>query len=166
MNRYSFSFLNKLIAFVVFLTALSTFSLTVEPTASFWDAGEYISTSAKLQIGHPPGAPFYQMMGAFFSLFADGNENIALMVNFMSVLSSSFAILFLYLSLVIIIKKFTKIVDLNPENQKFSILGSAMIGALSLCFSDSFWFNAVEAEVYAMATLILSVLFWLALKWE
>ena len=61
---------------------ISTFSLTVEPTASFWDAGEYISTSAKLQIGHPPGAPFYQMMGAFFSLFADGNENIALMVNF------------------------------------------------------------------------------------
>ena len=166
MNKFSFSFLNKIVAFVVFIIALSTFSLTVEPTASFWDAGEYISTSAKLQIGHPPGAPFYQMMGAFFSLFADGNENIALMVNFMSVLSSSFAILFLYLSLVIIIKKITKLVNLNPENEKVSILGSAMIGALSLCFSDSFWFNAVEAEVYAMATLILSVLFWLALKWE
>ena len=166
MNKFGFDFLNKIVAFVVFITALSTFSLTVEPTASFWDAGEYISTSAKLQIGHPPGAPFYQMMGAFFSLFADGDENIALMVNFMSVLSSSFTILFLYLSLVILIKKFTKLLDLKPENEKTAILGSAMIGALSLCFSDSFWFNAVEAEVYAMATLILSVLFWLALKWE
>ena len=154
MKKFGFAFLNKIVAFVVFITALSTFSLTVEPTASFWDAGEYISTSAKLQIGHPPGAPFYQMMGAFFSLFADGDENIALMVNFMSVLSSSFAILFLYLSLVILIKKFTKLLDLKPENEKTAILGSAMIGALSLCFSDSFWFNAVEAEVYAMATLI------------
>ena len=123
MNKFSFFFLNKIIAFVVFIIALSTFSLTVEPTASFWDAGEYISTSAKLQIGHPPGAPFYQMMGAFFSLFADGNENIALMVNFMSVLSSSFAILFLYLSLVIIIKKFTKLLDLNPENERFRQAG-------------------------------------------
>jgi len=160
MNKLEFSFLNRITAFIVFIIAFSTFSLTVEPTASFWDAGEYISTSAKLQIGHPPGAPFYQMMGAFFSLFANGNENIALMVNFMSVLSSSFAILFLYLSLVIIIKKFTELMDLNPENQKFSIFGSAAIGSLSLCFSDSFWFNAVEAEVYAMATLILSILFW------
>tara|TARA_B100001989_G_scaffold250106_1_gene226615 strand:- start:337 stop:1041 length:705 start_codon:yes stop_codon:yes gene_type:complete len=166
MNKLEFSFLNRIIAIVVFTIALSTFSLTVEPTASFWDAGEYISTSAKLQVGHPPGAPLYQMMGAFFSLFANGNENIALMVNFMSVLSSSFAILFLYLSLVIIIKKFTRLVNENPENAKFSILGSSAIGSLSLCFSDSFWFNAVEAEVYAMATLILAVLFWLALKWE
>ena len=73
MNKLEFSFLNRIIAIVVFTIALSTFSLTVEPTASFWDAGEYISTSAKLQVGHPPGAPLYQMMGAFFSLFANGN---------------------------------------------------------------------------------------------
>ena len=166
MNKLKFSFLNKIIAIVVFTIALSTFSLTVEPTASFWDAGEYISTSAKLQVGHPPGAPLYQMMGAFFSIFANGNENIALMVNFMSVFSSSLAILFLYLSLVLILKKFSRLVKENPENANFSILGSSAVGSLSLCFSDSFWFNAVEAEVYAMATLILSVLFWLALKWE
>ena len=105
----SFTKYNKIFGFICGLIAFLVYSLTVEPTASFWDAGEYISTSAKLQIGHPPGAPFYQMMGAFFSLFADGDENIAFMVNFMSVLSSSFTILFLYLSLVILIKKFTKL---------------------------------------------------------
>ena len=110
----TFKLWNRSFGWGIFVIALFTYGFTVEPTASFWDAGEYISTSAKLQIGHPPGAPFYQMMGAFFSLFADGDENIALMVNFMSVLSSSFAILFLYLSLVILIKKFTKLMDLNP----------------------------------------------------
>ena len=166
MNKTNLSFINRVTAFVVFIIALTTFLLTVEPTASFWDSGEYISTSAKLQIGHPPGAPLYQMMGAFFSLFANGNDSIALMVNFLSVLSSAFTVLFLYLSLVILIKKIMKLTGDKAEKQKILILGSSAIGALSLCFSDSFWFNAVEAEVYAMASLILSVLFWLALRWE
>jgi hypothetical protein len=89
----------------VFLIALITFGSTVEPTASFWDAGEYIATSAKLQVGHPPGAPFFQMMGAFFALFANTPENIALMVNYMSVFSSAFSILFLFWTTTILLRK-------------------------------------------------------------
>ena len=90
----TFKVWNRYFGWVIFLVALLTYGLTVEPTASFWDAGEYISTSAKLQIGHPPGAPFHQMMGAIFSLFAPSNELIALAVNFLSVVSSAFVILF------------------------------------------------------------------------
>ena len=158
--------LNLFLGWVHFLIALITFSLTVEPTASFWDAGEYIATSAKLQVGHPPGAPFYQMMGAFFSMFSPGSEYVALAVNLMSVFSSSFTILFLFWSITMLLKKLPSFKKLDNFHEYLVFFGSASIGSLAFCFSDSFWFNAVEAEVYAMATLILSVLFWLGLKWE
>ena len=105
MTAKQLTFWNRIVAIEVFIIALLTFGLTVEPTASFWDAGEYIATSAKLQVGHPPGAPFFQMMGAFFALFATGPEKIALMVNLMSVFSSAFTILFLYLSLTLLLCK-------------------------------------------------------------
>ena len=98
MTTEQLIFWNRIVAGTLFSIALLTFGLTVEPTASFWDAGEYIATSAKLQVGHPPGAPFFQMMGAFFALFATSAEKVALMVNLMSVFSSAFTILFLYLS--------------------------------------------------------------------
>ena len=166
-NSYaSYRIWNLVFGWSVFAIALFTFGSTVEPTASFWDAGEYISTSAKLQVGHPPGAPFFQMMGAFFALFASGPEKIALMVNYMSVFSSAFTILFLFWTLTLLLKKlpFFKTLDSIPDHIGF--FGSAAVGSLSFCFSDSFWFNAVETEVYAMATLILSILFWLGLKWE
>ena len=100
MSETKFRKINNVAGWILFSVALFTYGLTVEPTASYWDAGEYISTSAKLQIGHPPGAPFHQMMGAIFSLFATNNETIALAVNFLSVISSAFVILFLYLSLI------------------------------------------------------------------
>jgi len=158
--------LNLFLGWVHFLIALITFSLTVEPTASFWDAGEYIATSAKLQVGHPPGAPFYQMMGAFFSMFSPGSEYVALAVNLMSVFSSSFTILFLFWSITMLLKKLPSFKKLDNFHEYLVFFGSASIGSLAFCFSDSFWFNAVEAEVYAMATLILSALFWLGLKWE
>ena len=156
----SYRIWNLVFGWSVFAIALFTFGSTVEPTASFWDAGEYISTSAKLQVGHPPGAPFFQMMGAFFALFASGPEKIALMVNYMSVFSSAFTILFLFWTLTLLLKKipFFKTLDSIPDHIGF--FGSAAVGSLSFCFSDSFWFNAVETEVYAMATLILSILFW------
>ena len=166
MENKSFAFWNKIFGLVVFLIALITYSLTVEPTASFWDAGEYISTAAKLQIGHPPGAPLFQMIGAFFSLFASSTEKIALMVNLMSVFSSAFTIFFLFLTITLLFDKLYKFNSYESLIDKFTFFGSAAIGSLALCFSDSFWFNAVEAEVYAMATLILSILFYLALKWE
>ena len=105
MTSQQFIFWNRIMATAVFLTALLTYALTVEPTASFWDAGEYIATSAKLQVGHPPGAPLFQMIGAFFAMFATGPESIALMVNLMSVFSSAFTILFLFLTLSLLIQK-------------------------------------------------------------
>ena len=166
MTELSYKIWNRSFGLIIFLVSLITYSLTVEPTASFWDAGEYISTSAKLQIGHPPGAPLYQMLGAFFALFSGSAEKIALSVNFMSVLSSAFAVLFLFWTITILLKKIPAFDKLDNLSKKVSFFGSAAVGALALCFSDSFWFNAVEAEVYAMATLILSLLFWLGLKWE
>lgn len=133
---------------------------------SFWDCGEYIATAAKLEVGHPPGAPLFQMMGAFFSMFAIGKENIALMVNMMSVFSSAFTILFLFWSLTIILRKVvSSFTEINKDNG-IAILGSAFVGSLAFTFSDSFWFNAVEAEVYAMATFLIALLFWLGLRWE
>lgn len=157
---------NTLTGWFVFCVALVTYYLTVEPTASYWDCSEYIATSAKLQVGHPPGAPLFQMMGAFFSSFASSPERVAFWVNMMSVLASAFTILFLFWSLTRIITRFI-IKELKPTGaQAVLVLGAGVVGALSYTFSDSFWFNAVEAEVYAMAMLITSAMFWLGLRWE
>ena len=166
MSINSFQLWNRSFGWGVFTIALLTFGLTVEPTASFWDAGEYIATAAKLQVGHPPGAPLFQMMGAFFALFSSSPENIALMVNYMSVFSSAFSVLFLFWTLTLLMKKLPIFQSLDNIFERLTFFGSAAVGALAFCFSDSFWFNAVEAEVYAMATFILSLLFWLGLRWE
>ena len=166
MNLIQFEKWNTIVATIAFLIALGTFSLTVEPTASYWDCAEYISTSAKLQIGHPPGAPLFQMLGAFFSSFAFEVEQIAFMVNMMSVFASAFTILFLFLTITIIGKKIILKTTTITKSNAFIILGSSLIGSLCFTFSDSFWFNAVEAEVYAMATMIMALLFWLGFKWE
>jgi hypothetical protein len=166
MTEKTYRIWNLGLGWTVFTIALFTFGSTVEPTASFWDAGEYIATSAKLQVGHPPGAPFFQMMGAFFALFATGPQNIAVMVNFMSVFSSAFTILFLFWTLTLLLKKLPSFKTLDSTSERIGFFGSAAVGALAFCFSDSFWFNAVETEVYAMATLILSSLFWMGLRWE
>ena len=166
MTEKTYRIWNLSLGWTVFTIALFTFGSTVEPTASFWDAGEYIATSAKLQVGHPPGAPFFQMMGAFFALFATGPQNIAVMVNFMSVFSSAFTILFLFWTLTLLLKKLPSFKTLDSTSERIGFFGSAAVGALAFCFSDSFWFNAVETEVYAMATFILSALFWMGLRWE
>jgi len=166
MNEQKYIKCNLTLGWLHFLIALVTFSLTVEPTASFWDAGEYISTAAKLQIGHPPGAPLFQMIGAFFAMFAPGPEKIAFFVNLMSVFSSAFTILFMFWTLTLILRKLPSFKTLITTSDYIGFFGSASVGSLAFCFSDSFWFNAVEAEVYAMATFILSLLFWLSLKWE
>ena len=157
---------NTLTGWFVFCVALVTYYLTVEPTASYWDCSEYIATAAKLQVGHPPGAPLFQMMGAFFSSFASSPERVAFWVNMMSVLASAFTILFLFWSLTRIITRFI-LKDTSPSGiQAILVLGASVVGALSYTFSDSFWYNAVEAEVYAMAMLITSAMFWLGLRWE
>jgi hypothetical protein len=166
MNIRKFEKINTVAGLIVFLIALTTYFLTVEPTASYWDAAEYISTSAKLQVGHPPGAPLFQMIGAFFSSFASNPEDIAFMVNMMSVFASAFTIYLLYLTIVIIGKKIVGVSENITNENAIKIISSSTIGALCFSFSDSFWFNAVEAEVYAMATFIMALLFWLGFKWE
>lgn len=165
MSSFNFKKWDLIVGWTVFLIALITYSLTVEPTVSFWDAGEYIATSAKLQVGHPPGAPLYQMLGAFFSMFASSPDKVALMVNMVAVFSSAFTILFLFWSITHLLKKtISSYTDFN-SNHAFAVIGSAAVGALAFTFSDSFWFSAVEAEVYATATLLIAILLWLGLKW-
>lgn len=167
MKKYSYQTYNSILGWLSFFIALVVYSLTVEPTMSSWDCGEYIATSAKLEVGHPPGAPLYQMMGAFFAMFAPNAQKIALWVNMMSVISSAFTILFLFWTSTRILKKIVAIsVEKISKIYEIAILGSAFIAALAFTFSDSFWFNAVEAEVYAMATTFIALLFWLGLRWE
>jgi len=166
MADFNFKKWNLILGWLAFLIAFITYSLTVEPTVSFWDAGEYILTSSKLQVGHPPGAPFFQMMGAFFSIFATDPTQIGLMINMMSATASAFAILFMFWTIVLLIQQVAKTNTKTSKNQQIAILGAAFVGSLSFAFTDSFWFNAVETEVYAMATLILAVMFYLGLRWQ
>ena len=157
--------LNLIIGWICFLISFITYYLTAEPTVSFWDTGEYITTSAKLQVGHPPGAPLYQMLGAIFSVFAFEKENIGFTMNLMSGFASALTISFMYWSIVLVLKKITKEVEDSIKKQ-FLISGSAFVGSISFAFTDTFWFSAVETEVYAMATLIMAVMFYLGLRWE
>ena len=151
--------LEKWAGWIVFIIATLTYTLTVEPTNSWWDCGEYIATAYKLQVGHPPGAPLFLLLGNVFSQLAFGNvEKVALMINLMSVLFSSGTILLLFLTIKGLILKFNK-------NTLIATLG-AVVGALIYTFSDSFWFSAVEGEVYAMSSFFTAAVFWAIVKWE
>jgi len=157
--------LNNWIGWLTFLIAAITYLLTIEPTASFWDCGEFITTSTRLEVGHPPGAPFFMIMGRFFSLFAIDSAHIAMMINIMSALASGFTILFLFWTITHLAKNIVN--SGNPsKGQTIAILGSGMVGALAFTFSDTFWFSAVEGEVYATSSLITAMVFWAILKWE
>tara|TARA_R110000868_G_scaffold210058_1_gene459988 strand:+ start:809 stop:4141 length:3333 start_codon:yes stop_codon:yes gene_type:complete len=149
----------------VFFIALITYGITVEPTSSFWDAGEYISTAAKLQVGHPPGAPLLQMIGAFMAMFALEPTQVAKMVNLVSGVSSAFTILFMFWTITNLTRKLISKEEVITNSKALAILGSGIVGSLAFTFTDSFWFNATETEVYAMASLIMSLLLWLGLKW-
>ena len=159
VNIMNFKKLNNLVGWAIFAIATIVYFLTMEPTVSWWDCGEYISTANKLQVGHPPGAPTFQLIGRFFSLFAFGDvTKVAMMINIMSCLCSSFTILFLFWTISMLAQKL-KLSD-------FAVLAASAIGALSYTFTDSFWFNAVEGEVYAMSSLLTAITFWAILKWE
>ena len=164
----SFKKLNNIVGWFVFLVATIVYVLTLETTVSWWDCGEYISTAYKLQVGHPPGAPLFQMIGRFFSLFAFGDvTKVALMINLMSALCSSFTILFLFWTITLLSKKiWLKDGEAAPMSNKVAVLATGVIGALAYTFSDSFWFSAVEGEVYAMSSLFTAITFWAILKWE
>ena len=165
MKKINYQSANTILGIIISIFSFVIFSLTVEPTASYWDCAEYISTSAKLQVGHPPGAPLFQMLGSIFSIFAFEAEQIALSINMMSVTSSALTILFLFWSISHLTRDFVTVEKNLSIFEAIKIFGSSTLGSLTFTFTDSFWFNAVEAEVYAMASLILSLLFWLGLKW-
>jgi len=163
----NFKKLNNILGAIVFFIASLVYILTTEPTASFWDCGEYISTAYKLQVGHPPGAPLFQMIGRFFSLFAFGDtSHVAHMVNIMSALSSGLTILFLFWTITILAKKLILKNGKMTEGKMYAVLGSGLVGALAYTFTDSFWFSAVEGEVYAMSSFFTALVFWAILKWE
>ena len=133
--------LNLIVGWFCFLISFTVYFFTTEPTVGFWDTGEYITTSAKLQVGHPPGAPLYQMLGAIFSVFAIEKENIGFTMNLMSGFSSALTIAFLYWSIVLLLKKFTSKLE-NSFLKQLSISSAGVIGSLSFAFTDTFWFNA------------------------
>jgi hypothetical protein len=166
MTSEKFKKWNIILGWVAFAIALITYTLTLEPTVSAWDCGEYISTSVKLEVGHPPGAPLFQMLGAFFAMFTSEVTEIAKMVNFMSALASAFTILFMFWTISNLAKKMALKTSEISEGKYIAILGSSLIGSLAYTFSDSFWFSAVEGEVYAMSSFLMALLFWLGLKWE
>ena len=160
---------NNILAWITFAVAAFTYLSTMEPTASFWDCGEFIATADKLLVGHPPGAPFFMIMGRVFALFASGPDKVAMMINSMSALSSAFTILFLFWTITYLAKKLlvgNAPINTLSKGQAFSILGSGLIGALAYTFTDTFWFSAVEGEVYAMSSLFTAVVFWAILKWD
>ena len=158
---------NIIFGWTAFLIAAVVYLMTIEPTASFWDCGEFIASAYKLEVGHPPGAPLFMLLGRFFTLFAGSPDNAAMMVNILSALASAFTIMFLFWSIthlsLKIVKK--KIEDLTKADM-IRVFGSGLIGALVYTFSDTFWFSAVEAEVYATSSLFTAVVFWAILKWE
>lgn len=167
-NRYS-----RIAATVVLLIASYTYLSTMEPTTSFWDCGEFIASSYKLEVGHPPGNPVFQLFGRFFSIFTD-KDHAAMAINTMSALCSAFTILFLYLTIVHLGRRIYEKGNtahgrpsgpLNP-GQAVAVLGAGIVGSLAYCWSDTFWFSAVEGEVYAMSSLFTAVVFWAMLKWE
>ena len=158
---------NNLIGWLTFIIAATVYCMTIEPTASFWDCPEFITTGYKLEVGHPPGAPFFMLTANLFSQFASDATTVAKMVNYMSALMSGACILFLFWSITHLVRKLI-IKDENniTTGQLITIMGSGLVGALVYTFSDTFWFSAVEGEVYAYSSLFTAVVFWLILKWE
>ena len=162
-----FKLLNNVVGWLVFLVAAFTYVSTVEPTASFWDCPEFITTAYRLEVGHPPGAPFFMLTGKFFSLFASGPEQVAYWINVMSALLSAFCILFLFWSITHLARKLLCADGVvETLGQTLTILASGVAGALAYTWSDTFWFSAVEGEVYAYSSMFTALVFWLILKWE
>ena len=158
--------LNTIIGWLVFLVAAVTYCMTIEPTASYWDCPEFITTGYKMEVGHPPGAPIFMLTANLFSQFTSDPTKVAMMVNTMSALLSALCILFLFWSITMLTRKLvagTKEPDLW---QMITIFGAGIVGALAYTWSDTFWFSAVEGEVYAYSSFCTAVTFWLILKWE
>ena len=172
----NFASINTITGWAIFLIAAITYTLTIEPTVSFWDCGEFITSAYKLEVGHPPGAPLFMLVGKVISLLSFGNTALVpKLLNMISALSSAFTILFLFWTITHIAKKiiiYTKNSDNLSKDTELSVaqfiivIGSGVVGALAYTFSDSFWFSAVEGEVYAFSSFFTAIVFWAILKWE
>jgi len=159
--------INLLLGWVSFAIALFVYLLTLEPTVSLWDCGEFIASSYKLQVGHPPGAPLFMILGRVFSLFTSNTEKVAMMINAVSAFASAFTILFLFWTISHLLKKI--VLDASKSASRANmiiVLGGSFVGAMAYTFSDTFWFSAVEGEVYATSSLFTALVFWAILKWE
>jgi hypothetical protein len=158
---------NNLTGWLLFVFSAIVYLLTVEPTVSFWDCGEFILSAFKLQVGHPPGAPLFLMVGRIATLFAGGDTSkAALMINILSALCSAFAIMFLFWTITHLVRKVFVKGNTLEAKQIPAIIGSGILGALAYTFSDTFWFSAVEGELYAVSSLVTALVFWGMLKWE
>ena len=177
MTEKKFNLWNRIAAAAAFVVSAFTYLSTIEPTASFWDCGEFIASSYKLEVGHPPGNPTFQLIARIFTLFGD-NMHAAVLVNAMSALCSALTILFLYLTIVWFAKRMvTRTPMLSaagngeangrslPAGKAIAVISSGLVGSLAYCFSDTFWFSAVEGEVYAMSSLVTAIVFWVMTKW-
>lgn len=165
MKQYKL--INNIVGWLAFVIAATTYCLTVEPTASFWDCPEFITTASKLEVGHPPGAPFFMLTGNFFTLFTSNPEHIAVCINVMSALLSAFCILFLFWTITHLARKLLcKDGIVTDTWQTVLIMGAGLTGALAYTWSDTFWFSAVEGEVYGYSSMFTALVFWLILKWE
>ncbi len=172
MNQKQFKRIDLLLGWLTILIAFITYALTMEPTTSFWDCGEFIASAYKLQVGHPPGAPLFAMIARVFSLLAGGDvTKVAMMVNLVSVVCSAFTIGFLYWTILALIKKIKLIanngqpVEWSPA-AAFGAFGAAFVGAVAYTFTDTFWFSAVEGEVYAISSWFTAIVFWAMLRWD
>src|SRR3990170_2032330 len=166
--QMNFNRLNNIVGWIVGLIACTVYVVTMEPTGSLWDCGEFISSAFKLQVPHPPGAPMYILLGRLFIvLFGDNPESASRGINFMSAIASGFTILFLFWTITHFARK---LLHKGPEaltrHQLIGVMSAGVVGALAYTFSDSFWYSAVEGEVYALSSLFTAIVFWAILKWE
>jgi hypothetical protein len=167
MTEKKFNLINNLTGWAVFIIAAFTYLSTIEPTVPLWDCGEFTAGSYKLEVVHPPGAPFFLMFNHIFTMFAPSLQAISQIVNGLSAIESAFCILFLFWTITLLGRKFwMKDVEKSTVPEIAGLMGAGIIGALSYTFSDSFWFSAVESEVYAFSSFFIAIVFWLLLKWE
>lgn len=162
----NYKLINNILGWLVGATATAVYILTAEPTASWWDCGEYISTAYKLLVGHPPGAPTFQLLGRIFTMFAADTTQVAFCMNVMSALCSGLTIMFLFWSMTMLGRKLVAKMGGSTPARTIALFGSALVGALTYTFTDTFWFSAVEGEVYAMSSFFTALVFWCILKWD
>ena len=163
MKKYTLY--NNIFGWVAFVVSSIVYLMTIEPTASFWDCGEFITTSFKFEVGHPPGAPLFMIIGRIFTLLGDASS-AAKHINMMSALASGFTIMFLFWTITHLAKKLVSNGEEISVGKTIGIMAAGLVGSLAYTFSDTFWFSAVEGEVYATSSLMTAIVFWAILKWE